>query len=346
MLWLTLAHLRQPSRAKSWALLTLGLTGALWNHVPALLWLGIGTGLYAIPVLRRRTRIDLWGVIAGALAAHAAMLWLVMSMSEGIKPIAWIMRPAPMKIFERTLALLGGPHVSTKHPHWTWIVPLAAVAGIVCSIWMTFRGSFRNRWLAARWQLVIWATFIPFLGMLAVSLTLCPVFVSRYLVFMLPGLVVLPICALSRVRLSGLAVAVSATLLIVCILSDFRLIPHRRNGMRQCVARLEKLFDTQQGDKLLVFGNSPREALKLFSERPYHSFVVPRRMPHEEGWRIFDQETAGIRRLWVIDGSAKGSLRDSPQWKQRLGKPFYRRKIGKLTLRGYHITHELKACAE
>ena len=337
ILWLVLAHLRQPSRAKAGLLLAVGVTGALWNHVPAILWLSIAIGLCAIPALRRRTRADLAGAIAGALVAHGAILWVVVRRAGGTRPLAWVKLPTFAKTIDRFWELMGGLHVSIMIPGWLWIVPLAITAGLLYCFWLAL-GHFKgDRWRAAQWQLVLWATFFPFPILLTISLTLQPLIIARYLAFMLPGLILLPVWALSQLRFKRLAVLAMAALLITCVLSDLRMIRHQRNGMRQAVTHLEKLFDAAQGDKLLVFNSASYEALRLYSTKTYRAFKVYRRVPHDKGWRIFEKQTVGVRRLWVLDYTNAGSLLDSPQWGSRLGKPFYSHRFRRITLLGYYL---------
>ena len=167
---------------------------------------------------------------------------------------------------------------------------------------------------AMAWGLVTRATLLPILLMVVVSFAWKPVILDRYLMALLPGLILLAAGQLARMKRARVAAVLCVALVLLATANDRYITRHRDNGLRRCVKKLEAQYGP--GDLVMVFHPTAQEALRLYSAKTYRSFAVEPATDPAAAWRIFDENVHDAKRLWVLAFLHKGGLMNTPRWKQ------------------------------
>jgi mannosyltransferase len=180
----------------------------------------------------RPSRTPWWwlGATGIGLAAVAPQVWLGYSQKASA---SWIREPQARQL----LAAIDGIHGS------------GVVAGVLLGVALL---GWRNGW--KQWMLASWAV-VPVLALYAVSITVLPLYYTRYLLFTAPALVLLAAAGLSgRFRL-GLLVVLAVAVVGVPQQLTYRAPDGHRYDTRAAAALINRNF--QPGDGIAYALNEP-----------------------------------------------------------------------------------------
>jgi len=364
-LCLALACLRRPDRGRCLGLFLVGLAGAAWNHMLLLPWLGAVAAIAFVPRLRRRAGLGLWLALGGILLAHLVAVGICAAVAGGAQPLGWIAPPDAEDLATTALRLIGGKRLTFHELSWRWLLPLMTVAGLAFVLWDCLAGRRRGgaepqavgsagsansgtgRTAQAvkeaadfAWPFIAAATLAPIAGMVIATYTIQPLLLSRYLVVFVPGFILFVVRLLSRISRRGIALALAAALAAQMAGHDYYLNGRRRDGLRDCIAILEKRYAPDGNDVVLVFTSVALEAFRLFSNKTFDVFPISVRAGESEGWRIFDRETKGRKRLWVLTYRSGGGLMANPQWKAKTGERFFQKEVLQQEVLGFLLPRQ------
>ncbi len=318
VLWLLLVCLRRPTPGRLWALAGVGVLGAVWNHNVLLVWAG---ALGAAWLMRRRLRppTGVWLAGAAALAAHTAMIGLTAWQAGGGEPLAWIEPLHFDQLADQTMDLLGGNITWYRHLDWTCLLPLALVGAMIFSANRGLDGPAE-----ARWRLVLATALAPPALLLLISL-FQPVYMQRYMLVALPGMILMLARMLRELRPRPAAWLLLALLLVQMPLAVEEMAQSRRTGLRKMAEELARRHEA--GDGIMVFNDESALALMLFTPLDkFDYFIVPRRESLEEQRRLFEAGCAGRRRIWILGVRHRGGLLEPEHWDPRAGSFFLHQK--------------------
>jgi hypothetical protein len=254
----------------------------------------------------RRLRGPLVGL--GACAITAAPL-LAISLGHGQDLIWWIPRPKPSAI-PYTFAQLAGAGSSSV---LAWVVfALAVLALVVCR----------------RWGTVLAASLlaVPLLGAYLVSVLSSPIFVVRYLLGALPGLVLLVAGGLGRLRWVG---AIGA---VVLVLVSASLIDLRAPVEEWRAVTNDVLASSQPGDGIAFFHPAGHCVFDYYAGGRGPTVVFPRLT---SGQTLFDEHAsilvpleaaearaavAGHKRIWVVYAHAGATVQQRHVFRSELDR--------------------------
>jgi mannosyltransferase len=208
----------------------------------------------------------------------AVLPLLVFVAKTGAGPIRWIQRPSWRDVFEFYERLAGGNN---------WALPvLFAVAGIAAlaparkQLWARPR-DWEKDWnvcwgIWRRQFLLIWL-FLPVLLTVLLSFAR-PVFLSRYLIFCLPALVILAAAGIARLRPWWLLAAVLTGTLVLCGQGIFFVYGHDFDSERDASgAATDFILDhAQPGDAIIFHIAATRIPYEFFrSARAHENTASP-----------------------------------------------------------------------
>ncbi len=342
-IWATLAALRRKDEVGYLLLFLIGAFGAAWNHMLVLIWISLAIGVVLLDVPRRNSRLGFWAAIIAVLMVHGAIMGRVFSVT-GAQPIGWIEKPTLFQAGSLFLKILGGKRLWLGDVDIFWVPPLVALAGVIVGTCMAFfrsdrfgpvapgrapggpEGAASDPSLAACWQLVALATLFPIWIMVWTTYAIQPMLVFRYLNIFVPGFVLFTVWVLAR--LPWRPISIVLVLLVVGITinmgRDVARDRHKR-GLRELIGELDERYRHGEGEVVLTFNHSAIEGMELFAKKnkDFNVFKIYRRTDHDVGWQEFRAGTDGYDRLWVLGYRYRGSIYDSPQWKERAGKKFF-----------------------
>ncbi|MFQ5728906.1 MAG: glycosyltransferase family 39 protein [Waddliaceae bacterium] len=346
---LYLLILLQDRGLHKWLLLPLGLMGALWSHLFIFFWLGIFGASLLIEKIRNKASREHWFFVVSALTTQILATCLVKGFSGTIEEtLGWIKPVTLPRSFEVFIQALGDIEAKIHHPSFFWIIPIFSLLSFI--IVFIFNNRKGNRSTVSRhintrdkWNLLLTSSLIVIGILLGVSIIAQPIWVPRYLVILLPVIILTTVKALSFIPWRYTATACGILIILGMITNSWQMIDQRGFGLRDMIAQFENRYDKER-DVLLVLSTTGEEALQLYSTKTFNHFVIERDIPPDTALLSFNEKTQDRQRLWVLEYPRKISIMYTKMWK-RLFKPnkFYEYRIHKTALLGYNLPKEIAA---
>lgn len=314
--WLLLVAHERKSRGL-WAAYAVTMSLAVYAHFFAL----FVVIAHALTLLFRERRLAPLVPVYGAIAVLVSPL-LVFALTRDSGQLSWIPRPSVVDV-PVVLSLLAGGRTTAGGA-----VLLVLYGGLAL---VAMRGAWRERESPDAWKVVLLAALVavPVLGSFAVSLVK-PIFQFNYLIVALPGLLLLGVAGLARLR-GRLVYVVTLALLLVVGAREVA-VQHRETNNEEWRAVAAYVSGrAEPGDRVaflapyvrLPFGyyaarheNAPAPAERAFSWYPADTerdlvtgalAIYPR--PEDEG--VADLERLAYERLWVVLSSEEPEQADA-----------------------------------
>lgn len=328
-LLILLMMLEKPSWKSFTGLVFLGVIGALTSHLLLFFWFGIILASLLLPAVRKQTGRRYWGALVTNIGVQLAVSSIVKSYSGTLNDrLEWIKLPSFRNIFEILIESLSGISAKLKVPSLYWVIPIISV---VSFFWVLL---VKRR--EYKWNLVLVSSLISVFLFLGVSYTIQPLWLPRYLIIILPVMIL----AVAQVVLSipSRIMATACVVLIVffSVATTTRMIEKRNFGLREMVKTLDEQFDPEQ-DAVLVLNIMTREALLRYASRDLNPLAVRRKYSVEKTMKLIEKHIQGKSRLWVLEYPKKDSILRREQWQRFEEKKIFEDKKPKLALHGYRI---------
>lgn len=249
---------------------------------------GIYAHFFAVPVLAVHAagllfgerRSVPWKAFAAAAGAMLVLVLPIPLFAALDSPISWIPRPDWSEPLRTASRLAGGRR----------LLALYGLAGCVGALAALRRGDARRRW--AFGFVALWAG-LPFVATFAFSLVVKPMFLARYLIVCLPGLVLAAAAGIAalRPRAAGLA---ALGLIVAAAIPGFVSSLHPRPEWRE-LTRLV-VSEARPGDVAIVY--------RAFNAPPFDYYLERFSAEAPRVLHGADDELAGLAaqhdRVWLV----------------------------------------------
>ncbi len=328
-LLLLLRMLEKPSWKQFAGLVFLGLIGGLTSHLLLFFWIGIIITSFLLPGVRKLSEKQYWASLVTNIGVQLTVSLIVKSYSGTLNDrLKWIKLPTSKKIFEVLINSLSGISAKLKEPNLHWVIPVIAIASF---FWVLMVNSKRYKW-----NLLLVSSLISVFLFLGMSYTVQPLWVPRYLIIILPVMILVVVQVLLSIPSQTIATVCVVFLVLSSSVTTTRMIEKRNFGLRKMVLALESQFDPEQ-DAVLVLNTMTREALSRYALRDLDPLVARRKYSQDKTMKLIAQHIQGKSRLWVLEFPKKDSILRSKQWQLFEEKKFFEEQTNKLALHGYRI---------
>jgi len=290
-----------PVTGRSWAAFAYGAAAAFacYVHLYSAFVLLAHAGSLAfvdrsrLPWPRLRRSAETFAVLILPMA-----FWMAAGPSERIQ---WIPRPSPGDLVAAARTIAGGGVVAAV------LGGLLVVAGV----------RWRRAAVGARRARAVWADglgllwlVVPFVASAAISLTIKPIFLDRYLIVSVPALALVAATVVARMRARALAAGVLGVVVIGSLVSVGRSYGGHRTNWRDAIAYVSGFAGPTDG--VVVCPPRARLPVTYYVTRTIPPVIRPIPLspadPWDAGFRVFgvtgpmaaEWASGGPDRIWVL----------------------------------------------
>jgi mannosyltransferase len=292
------------ARSRAWFAIAYGATAALACYVHLYtMFVLVAHGLSL--ALLDRSRIP-WAQLCRsgrwfAVLIVPMLLWLASGPSE---QLGWIARPSPIDFLKVANEIVGGELVS--------LVLFALVGTVVVALARSFRRARRTRAQWADGLGLLWIV-TPFVLSAVVSTVVKPIFLSRYMIVVVPAVVLVAATGLARLRLRPLAIGALSLIVVGSLVTIDRGYGGNKTNFRDAVDYLAAYATPNDG--VVVCPAKARLPVTYYVARRIPASLRPIPLSPAGKWGAFR-----VRRVSKV--TAAGWLSRGPERIWVLGKRF------------------------